>query len=110
MSGAGGKSKNQTGSSQKVKTTITWQSQTTKAEAQEKGKMRAAGTVDIDEEDQEVGDAEKGREYLEAKLLFVSAGDPLTLYRLAMSLFQIAALPGTSQPVVNAVHAVAYSV
>ncbi|EDR07384.1 uncharacterized protein LACBIDRAFT_327836 [Laccaria bicolor S238N-H82] len=108
MSGTGGKPRSQTASTQKVKPTVARQNRTTKVESQERGKTRAAGLVEIDEGDQEVGNAEKGRAYLEEKVLLVPPRDPLTLYGLIVALFQIAALPGIGCPAINAVRTVAY--
>ena len=64
--------------------------------------------VELDEEEQEVGNSEKGRSYLEERLLLVLHGAPLTLGALTTILFQIMALPGVGLPVINAVCAVAF--
>jgi hypothetical protein len=75
---------------------------------QERGKTRAAGAVEPDEEEQEIADSEKGRSYLEEKLLLVPEGAPTTLGALATTLFQIAAMPGVGLPAINAIRAVAF--
>ena len=84
------------------------QTRTTDPEVQERGKTRAAGAVEPDEEVQEIADAEKGRSYLEEKLLLVPEGAPLNLGALAMTLYQIAAMPGMGLPAINAVRAVGF--
>ena len=61
-----------------------------------------------DEDDQEIGDSEKGRAFLEERLLFVPDSAPLTVDGLALTLFQISALPGIGRTVVNSVCAVTY--
>ena len=93
----------------KGKTTTTRQNRPTiEPEVQERGKTRATGILEIDEEEQEIGDAEKGREFLEEKLLMVLDGAPLTLGTLATTLFQVAAMSGLGLPAINAVRAVAF--
>jgi hypothetical protein len=108
MSGTGVKSKGQAVSTQKGKVTTTRQNRTAEPETQERGKTRAAGAVELDEEDQEVGDSEIGRSYLEERLLLVPDGAPLTLGALTTTLFQIAAMSGMNRPAINAVRAVAF--
>ncbi|EDR06430.1 uncharacterized protein LACBIDRAFT_300084 [Laccaria bicolor S238N-H82] len=110
MSGSRGKAKNQATSSQKGKTTVVRQSRsaTVEPEVQERGKTRATGVLEVDEDSQEIGDAEKGREFLEEKLLMVPRGSPITLDMLTSALFQAAALPGIGLPAINAVRAVAF--
>jgi predicted house-cleaning noncanonical NTP pyrophosphatase (MazG superfamily) len=108
MSGTGAKPKSQAAPPPKGKVPIVRQTRTTDPETQERGKTRASGTVEIDEDVQEIGDSEKGRSYLEDRLLLVPAGASLTLDALATALCQIAALPGVTLPVVNAVRAVAF--
>ncbi|KIJ98002.1 hypothetical protein K443DRAFT_50354, partial [Laccaria amethystina LaAM-08-1] len=108
MSGTGVKSKGQAVSTQKGKVTTTRQNRTAEPETQEWGKTRAAGAVELDEEDQEVGDSEIGRSYLEERLLLVPDGAPLTLGALTTTLFQIAAMSGMNRPAINAVRAVAF--
>ena len=78
MSGPGGKPKVQTTLSQKGKL-MTVHRTTAESEAQDRGRTRATGTVDIDEENQEINDSEKGRALFEEKLLLVPEGAPLTL-------------------------------
>ncbi|EDQ99743.1 uncharacterized protein LACBIDRAFT_315285 [Laccaria bicolor S238N-H82] len=70
--------------------------------------MRAAGSAEIDKDEQEIGDSEKGRSYLEDKLLLIPQNAPLTLGALAMALCQIAALPGVALPAINTVCAVTF--
>jgi len=55
-----------------------------------------------------VGDPEKGRSYLEERLLLILDGALLTLGALSMTLFQIAALSGMGLTAINAVHVVAF--
>jgi len=109
MSGSGGKAKSLVTSSQKGKTTTARQgrSVTIEPEIQEQ-KTRATAIAEIDEDSQEIGDAERGREYLEEKLLMVPDGAPLMLNILASTLFQVAAMQGIGLPAINAVRAVAY--
>jgi len=107
MSGPGGKPKIQTTLSQKGKLS-TVRRATAETEAQERGRTRATGTIDIDEDDQEINDAEKGRVFLEEKLLLVPEDAPLTLGSLSITLFQISAMPGLGRQAINAVRAVAY--
>ncbi|EDR03629.1 uncharacterized protein LACBIDRAFT_331331 [Laccaria bicolor S238N-H82] len=107
MSGTGAKPKAQP-PPQKGKVAANRQNRTAEPEVQERGKTRATGAVDLDEDEQEIGDSEKGRSYLEEKLLLVPSGAPLTLGTLATTLHQIAALPGVTLPVINAVRAVAF--
>jgi hypothetical protein len=108
MSGTGAKSKGQVALSQKGKVATLRQNRSADPEVQERGKTRAAGAAEIDEEEQEVGDSEKGRAYLEERLLLVLDGAPLTLGALATTLCQIVALPGMGLPAINAVRAVAF--
>jgi hypothetical protein len=110
MSGPGGKTKSQATSSQKGKAATARQnrSATVEPEIQERGKTRATGVLEIDEDNQEIGDAEKGREFLEERLLMVPDGAPLTLNMLSSTLFQVAAMSGIGLPAINAVRAVAY--
>jgi len=70
--------------------------------------MRVMGTVEMEEDSQEIRDAEKGKAFLEDRLLFVPDGMPLTLDMLFMTLFQVAAMPGMGRQAINAVHAVTY--
>ncbi|EDR06718.1 uncharacterized protein LACBIDRAFT_299843 [Laccaria bicolor S238N-H82] len=107
MSGTGAKPKGQP-PPQKGKVATIRQNRTAEPEVQERGKTRATGAVDLDEDEQEIGDSEKGRSYLEEKLLLVPSGALLTLGTLATTLHQIAALPGVTLPVINAVRAVAF--
>ena len=90
MSGTGVKSKVQATTTQKSKATTTRQTRL------------------ANEDDQEIGDSEKGRAFLEERLLFVPDGAPLTMDGLASTLYQISALPGIGRTAVNAVRAVAY--
>ena len=108
MSGAGVKSKGQTALLPKGKVVTPRQTRTTDPEVQDRGKTRAAGAVELDEEVQEIADSEKGRSYLEERLLFVPEGAPLTLGVLASTLFQIAGMPGMGLPAINAVRAVGF--
>ena len=48
--------------------------------------------MEIDEDSQEIGDSEKGRTYLEERLLMVTEGAPLSLAVLSATLFQVAAM------------------
>ena len=66
--------------------------------------------MDIDEDEQEINDAEKGRAFLEGKLLLVPEGAPLSLGSLSITLFQISAMPGLGRQAINAVRAMAYLV
>ena len=102
------KSKGQVALSQKGKVATLRQIRMTDPEGQEQGKMRAAGAVELDKEEQEVGDSEKGRSYLEERMLLIPHGAPLTLGALATTLFQMAALLGMGLPVINAVCTVAF--
>jgi hypothetical protein len=61
MSGAGVKPKGQMAPLQKGKVATSRQSRTTDPEAQDRGKTRAAGAAELDEEVQEVADSDKGR-------------------------------------------------
>ena len=82
-----------------------------KVQATTTQKSKATTTRQIrqaDEDDQEIGDSEKGRAFLEERLLFVPDGAPLTMDGLASTLFQISALPGIGRTAVNSVRAVAY--
>ena len=110
MSGPGGKPRTQTAPtlSQKGKVTTTRQNRSAEPEAQEQGKTRVMGTVEMEEDSQEIGDAEKGKAFLEDRLLFVPDGVPLTLDVLSTTLFQVAAMPGMGRQAINAVRAVAY--
>ena len=96
-------------SSQKGKATTARQGRavTVEPEIQER-KTRATAIAEIDEDSQEIRDAERGREYLEEKLLMVPDGAPLTLNILASTLFQVAAMQGIGLPAINAVWAVTY--
>ena len=107
MSGPGGKPKIQTTLSQKGKLTIV-RCTIAESEAQERGRTRATGTMDIDEDNQEINDSEKGRAFLEGKLLLVPEGAPLSLGSLSLTLFQISAMPGLGRQAINAVRAMAY--
>jgi hypothetical protein len=107
ISGPGGKPRTQATQSQKGKVTSR-QNPSTEPETQEWGKTRAGGTVEIDEDDQEIRDAEKGKSFFEERLLLVPHGEPVTLDGLSMTLFQVAAMQGMSMLAVNAVHAVAF--
>jgi hypothetical protein len=107
ISGPGGKPRTQATQSQKGKATSR-QNRSTEPETQERGKTRAGGTVEIDEDDQEIGDAEKGKSFLEERLLLVPHGEPVTLDSLSTTLFQVAAMQGMSRPAVNAVRAVTF--
>jgi len=64
MSGNGGKSKSQMALSQEGKMTTTCHT-TAKAEAQDWGRTRAMGMWGISDDNQEIGDTEKGRSILE---------------------------------------------
>ncbi|EDR03021.1 uncharacterized protein LACBIDRAFT_331988 [Laccaria bicolor S238N-H82] len=108
MSGTGQKPKSQAAPPQKGKVTTTRQTRPIDTEVQERGKTRATGAVETDEDEHEIGDSEKGRSFLEGRLLMVPAGALLTLGALATTLFQIAAMPGVALPAVNAVRAVAF--
>ena len=66
--------------------------------------------MDIDEDEQEINDAEKGRAFLEGKLLLVLEGAPLSLGSLSITLFQISAMPGLGRQAINMVRAMAYLV
>jgi len=107
MSGSGGKSKSQTTLAQKGKTTTTHRT-TADTEAQDRGRTRAAGSWEINEDGQEICDSEKGRSFLEDKLLLIPDGAPLTLDTLSTTLFQIAAMQGLVCLTINAIQAVAY--
>ena len=104
MSGPRGKPKIQMILSQKGKLTTVCCT-TAESEAQEQGRTRATGTVDIDEDDQEINDSEKGRAFLKEKLLLMLEGAPLSLGSLSISLFQILAMPGLGHQAINAVRA-----
>ena len=106
MSGSGGKSKSQATLPPKGKSTTT--RRTTTEEAQDRGKTRTTASWEIDDDNQEICDSEKGRSFLEEKLLFVPSGAPLTLGALATTLFQVSYMQGLGRQAVNAVRAVAY--
>ncbi|EDR12593.1 uncharacterized protein LACBIDRAFT_323169 [Laccaria bicolor S238N-H82] len=108
MSGTRLKPKSQAAPPQKGKVTTTRQNRPADTEVQERGKTRATGSVETDEYEHEIGDSDKGRSFLEGRLLMVPAGALLTLGALATTLFQIAAMPGVALPVVNAVCTVAF--
>ncbi|KIJ93049.1 hypothetical protein K443DRAFT_112668 [Laccaria amethystina LaAM-08-1] len=110
MSGTGVKPRTQTTLSSKGRMTITRPSQSIEAETQprEKRRTRAAGSTEVEGNDQEIGDAVKGMSYLEETLLFVPEGALPTLDALSSTLFQIAAMQGIGRPAVNAIRAVAY--
>ncbi|EDR01939.1 uncharacterized protein LACBIDRAFT_332762 [Laccaria bicolor S238N-H82] len=104
MSGTGAKPRTQTTLTSKGKMTITRHTQPVEAEAQpqERKRTRAAGSAEIEGNDQEISDAEKGKIYLEETLTFVPAGATPTLDTLSTALFQIAAMQGIGRPAVNA--------
>ena len=64
--------------------------------------------MDIDEDDQEINESEKGRAFLEGKLLLVPEGAPLSLGLLTITLFQISAMPGLGRQAINTVWAMVY--
>ena len=98
--------------SQKGKTTTTTttrqQQPSAEPEVLERARTRATAIPEIDEDSQEIGDSEKGRTYLEERLLMVPEGAPLALAVLSATLFQVAAMRGMTRPAINAVRAVAY--
>jgi len=60
------------------------------------------------EDEQEICDSEKGKSFLEERLLLVPDGAPLTLDALSTTLFQVVAMQGMGRPAINAVCVVAY--
>ena len=106
MSGSGGKSKSQVTLPQKGKSTTTCC--TTTEEGQDRGKTRTTALWEINDDNQEICDSQKGRSFLKEKLLFVPSGAPLTLGALATTIFQVLYMQGLGRQAVNVVQAVAY--